>query len=158
MLLSLFLVAYRKSCNTQHVLIKMIKEGRKNQDNFFVGAVLTDLFKAFDCIPQDLLFAKLSANGLSSNSLCQIYSYLKDRKQCVQINNKQSEFDTITSGVPQDSIFGPILLDVFCNDFFFFIPKASIHNFADDNTTQCSFAKTLRRLVKRASYDFTIRM
>ena len=108
--------------------------------------VLTDLSKAFDCIPHDLLIAKLSAYGLSSDSLCYIYSYLKDRKQCVQINNKQSEFDTIISGVPQGSIFGPILFNIFFNDFFFFIPKASVHNFADDNTL-CSFAKTFRGLV-----------
>ena len=92
------------------------------------------------------MITKLSAYGLSSDSLCYIYSYLKDRKQCVQINNKQSEFDTIISGVPQGSIFGPILFNIFFNDFFFFIPKASVHNFADDNTL-CSFAKTLRGLV-----------
>ena len=89
------------------------------------------------------MIAKLSANGLSSDSLCYIYSY---RKQCVQINNKQSEFDTIISGVPQDSIFGPILFNIFFNDIFLFIPKASVHNFAVDNTL-CSFTKTLRRLV-----------
>ena len=92
------------------------------------------------------MIAKLSAYGISSDSLCYIYSYLKDRKQCVQINNKQSEFDTIISGVPQGSFFGPILFNIFFNDFFFFIPKASVHNFADDNTL-CSFAKTLRGLV-----------
>ena len=145
--LSPFLAAYRKSCSTQHVLVKMIEEWRENLDKiFFAGAVLTDFSKAFDCIPHDLLIAKLSAYGLSSDSLCYTYSYLKDRKQCIQINNKQSEFDTVISGVPQGSIFGQILLNIFFNDFFFFIPKASVHNFADDNTL-CSFAKTLRGLV-----------
>ena len=110
MFLSPFLAAYRKSYNTQHVLIKMIEEWRENLDKkFFVGAVLTDLSKAFDCIPHDLLIAKLSAYGLSSDSLCYIYFYLKDRKQRVQVINKQSEFDTIISGVPQSSIFAPIL-------------------------------------------------
>ena len=80
----------------------MIEEWRESLDKiFFVGAVLTNLSKAFDCIPHDLLIAKLSAYGLSSDSLCYIYSYLKDRKQCVQINNKQSEFDTIISGEAQ---------------------------------------------------------
>ena len=81
-----------------------------------------------------------------SDSLCYIYSYLKDRKQCVEINNKQSEFDTVISGVPQGSIFGPILFNTFFNDFLVFIPKASVHNFADDNAL-CSFAKTLKGLV-----------
>ena len=146
MFLSPFLTAYRKCYNTQNVLIKMIEEWRENLDNFFVGAVLTKFSKAFDCIPHDLLIAKLSAYGLSSYSLCYIYSYLKDRKQCVQINNKQSEFDTIISGLPHGSIFGPLLLNIFFNDFFFFIPKASVYNFADDNNL-CSIAKTLRGLV-----------
>ena len=142
-----FLAAYRKSYSTQHVLIRMVEEWKENLDNnFIVGAVLTDLSKAFDCIPHDLLIAKLSAYGLNSDSLCYIYSYLKDRKQCVQINNEQSEFDTIISGVPQGSIFGPILYNIFFNDFFFFIPKASVHNFADDNTL-ASFASTLKELL-----------
>ena len=130
-----FLTAYRTSYSTQHVLIRIVEEWKENLDNnFIVGAVLTDLSKAFDGIPHDLLIAKLSACGLNSDSLCYIYSYLKDRKQCVQINNKQTEFDTIISVLPQGSIFGPILYNIFFNDFFFFIPKASVHNFADDNT------------------------
>ena len=112
MFLSPFLAEYRKSYRTQHVLVKMIEEWRENLDkNFFVGAVLIDLSKPFDCILHDLLIAKLSAYGLSSHSSCYIYSY--DRKQCVQINNKQSEFDTTISGVLQCSIFGPILFDIF---------------------------------------------
>ena len=125
----------------------MIEERNENLDNnFFVGALLTDLIKVFDCIPHKLLIAKLSSYGLSSDSLSNIYSYLKDLKHCVQINDQQSEYDTIISGVPQGSIFGPILFNIFFNDFFFFIRKASVNNFVDDNTL-CSFAKTLRGLV-----------
>ena len=124
-------------------MLRMVEEWKDNLDNnFIVAAVLTDLSKAFDCIPHDLLIAKLSAYGLNSDSLCYIYSYLKDHKHCVQINKKQSEFDTITSGVPQGSIFGLI----FFNNFFFFIPKALVHNFAFDNTL-ASFASTLKELM-----------
>ena len=92
------------------------------------------------------MIAKPSAYGLNSYSLCYNHSYLKDRKQCIQINNEQSEFNTIISGVPQGSIFGPILFNIFFNDFFFFLPKASVHNFADDNTL-ASFASTLYELL-----------
>ena len=125
----------------------MIEEWKENlHNNFFVGEVLTDLFKALDCIPHDLVIAKGSAYGLSSDPICYIYSYLKDCKQCVQINNKQSEFDTTRSVVPQGLIFGRILFNIFFNDSFFFSPKASVHNFADGNNL-CSFANTLRELV-----------
>ena len=80
----------------------MVGEWKQNLDiNFIVGTVLTDLSEGFDWI------VKLSAYGLNIDSLCCIYSYLKDRKQCVQITDKQSEFDTIISGVSQGSNFGP---------------------------------------------------
>ena len=102
----------------------MVEEWKENLDNnFIVGAVLTDLSKAFNCIPHDLLIAKLSAYGLNRDSLCYICSYLKDRKRCVQINIEQSTFDTIISGVPQGSIFGPILFNISFNDFFFLIQR-----------------------------------
>ena len=121
------------------MLIKKIEEWRKNlDDNFLVGVVLTDLSKAFDCIRHDLLIAKFSAYGLSSDSLCYIYSYLKNRKQCIQIN-KQLVY-------PKARFLDRFCFNISFNDFSFFIPKASVHNFADDNTVR-SFAKTVRELI-----------
>ena len=59
-----FISAYRKSYNTQHVFIGLIVEWTKNLDNsYFIETVLTDLSKAFDCIPHDLVIAKLAAYG-----------------------------------------------------------------------------------------------
>ena len=66
-----------------------------------VRAVLMDLSKAFDCIPHDLLIAKLDAYGFSKEALKYIYSYLKGRKQGVKIDDIVSEFLEICSGVPQ---------------------------------------------------------
>ena len=62
-----------------------------------------------------------------------IYSYLSNRNQCVSINNVHSRLQNIISGVPQGSIVGPTLFNCFFNDFFYFIDKASVHNFADYN-------------------------
>ena len=138
------LSAYRASYSTQHVLL----EWKTNLDNIFaVGAVLMDLSKAFDCIPQDLLIAKLAAYGFEEKkTLLYIYSYLENRKQCVKINTINSNFQTIKSGVPQGSEVGPILFNIFFNDFFFFLCNVSVHNFADGNTLS-SFARTVKYLV-----------
>ena len=75
-----------------------------------------DLSKAFDCIPHDLLIAKLHAYGFSFETLTFLNSYLRNRKQCVKINNICINFLKILSGVPQGSILGPILFNIFLND------------------------------------------
>ena len=63
--------AYRKNYSTQHVITRLIEEWRAHLDeNFVVGAVFTDLSKAFDCIAHDLLLiAKLAAYGFSDTAL-----------------------------------------------------------------------------------------
>ena len=91
-------------------MIRLLEEWRENLDkNYVVGGVLMDLSKAFDCSPHDLLLAKLAAYGVDENLLCYIYSYLLNRKQCVRINNINSDFLNVVSGVPQGSIVGSIL-------------------------------------------------
>ena len=72
---------------------------------------------------------------------------MKNRKQCVRVNNVCNDFKVIISGVPQGSIVGPMLFNAFSNDFFFCIRKASVHNLADDNTLS-SFAKSVTLLVE----------
>ena len=88
-------------------------------NNFAVGAVLMDLPKAFDCIPHNLLIAKLPAYGFKEKTLLYIYSFLENRKQSVKINNTNSNFQTIRSGVPQGSIVGPFFL-IFSSMIFSF--------------------------------------
>ena len=139
--------AYRKNYSSQHVLIRLLEEWRKCLDNnYVVGGVLMDLSEAFDCVPHDLLIAKLEAYGFNENLLAYLHSYLSNRKQCVRINNVTSDFKIIISGVPQGSIVGPILFNCFFNDFFYFTEKATVHNFADDNTLSM-FEETIQNLI-----------
>ena len=78
--------AYRKGYSTQQVLLKLTEEWRKHLDNNqVVGAILMDLSKAFDCISHELLIAKLSAYGFDKKTLKFFLSYLKGRKQAVNI-------------------------------------------------------------------------
>ena len=56
-------------------------------NNYFVGAVMTDLSEAFDCIPYDLVIVKLEAYGSDNYIIRYVYSYVKNRRQCVKINN-----------------------------------------------------------------------
>ena len=93
-----------------------------------------DFFKAFDCIPHDILIAKLYAYGFIEKRAVFLYSYLKRRNQNVKIDDILSTFQSLISGVPQGSILGPILFNIFLNDLLTTLENSEIYNFADDNT------------------------
>ena len=133
--LSEYLCGFRKGYSTQHCLILMLEKWRKALDNRnHAGALLTDLSKAFDCLNHGLLIAKLDAYGFNYSSLALIFNYLSDRKQRTKVNNSFSTWSDIKTGVPQGSILGPLLFNIYLNDIFFFVNENNLTNYADDNT------------------------
>ena len=134
--LSFMLSAYRSKYSCSNVILKCIEDWRLSIENGDkVGCVAMDLSRAFDSVPHGLLVAKLQAYGVSLNGCELIYSYLKNRRQRVKVSGKRSEWSNTKRGIPQGSLMGPVLFNIFVNDLVLRLEKmCSIYNYADDNT------------------------
>ena len=114
---------------------------------------MTDLSKVLDCLSHKFLIAKLHAYGFSLNALRLVHSYLINRKQRTTINTKYSSWEEILFGVPQGSILGPLLFNIFLCDVFFIMNETEIASYADDNTpyTSCQNIDNVIRTLENDS-------
>ena len=132
---SKFQCGFRKGYNTEQCLIALIEKWKSAIDKGkSFGALLTDLSKAFDCLPLELLIAKLHAYGFTLAALRLVHSYLSNRKQRTKIDESYSSWEEILFGVPQGSILGPLLFNIFISDLLIMMDDTNIAKYADDST------------------------
>ena len=124
---------FRAGCSTTHSLISITETIKKTMENEKYGCgVFIDLKKAFDTVNHEILLLKLEHYGIRNAALKWFRSYLTDRKQYVYLSGVNSEVKSISCGVPQGSVLGPLLFLLYINDLPNISKKLKFFLFADD--------------------------
>ena len=134
---------FRTLHSTELASLEIIDIIGKDLDNEKLPiGVFLDLSKAFDTLDHTILLDKLLYYGIKGTELAWFKSYLTNRTQFVSYNGTNSRTLSITTGVPQGSILGPLLFIIYMNDIHNASSKFHAILFADDTnltSTLCSF-------------------
>ena len=121
-----------RSCETQ--LMSFVQDlAQSVNKNIQTDLIIMDFAKAFDKVSHRHLLYKLSYYGINNNALHWISDFLNQRTQSVVLEGEKSDTIPVTSGVPQGTVFGPILFLVYINDFNEYLKHSTLRLFADDS-------------------------
>ena len=148
---------FRKNSSTELAALELLDrlliqlDSRKIPINFYI-----DLSKAFDSLRHDILLQKLLYYGITNKAKLLLEIYLKNRKQFVQIGDVRSTMKQVLTGVPQGSIIGPLLFNIFINDIVKACNKFAFVLYADDttlNSTLDCFGKNTDEIENSIIYE-----
>ena len=144
---------FRKNYSTYMALLSFMDTVTDAVDaNKIVAGLFIDLSKAFDTINHDILIKKLHNYGVRGIALQLLSNYLSNRMQCVTFNGCTSDFLSITCGVPQGSVLGPLLFLLYINDIHKSSTLLKFILFADDTTILFS-AQSLTELTSKLNSE-----
>ena len=130
---------FRQKHSTQHAIITLVDRITNSLDKGdIVISIFLDLKKAFDTVDHPTLLNKLYAYGIRGNAFNWFKSYLSERSQYVVYDSKQSKTQTVQCGVPQGSIFDPLLFIIYMNDICNASELLFSILYADDTSVQIS--------------------
>lgn len=125
--------AYRKNRGCETALLYLTEEWKADLDaGKSIGIVSMDLSKAFDSVPHDLTIEKLRQYGIDNKTVNLMDNYLTNRYQRVRLNGEFSNWQLTNMGIPQGSILGPLIFNIFMNDLFYVIENSTLSTYADD--------------------------
>ncbi len=141
---------FRSKHSTNHAIINLTETTLDALENGLkVGGVFLDIAKAFDTVNHDILLRKLEYYGFRDTALMWFESYLKNRRQFVNIRNHKSEMYSLDWGIPQGGTLAPILFILFMNDI---VHSSNIFDFSMYADDTCLILG-----IERSSYDETMK-
>ena len=126
---------FRSNRSTDLAALELMDRNIKNMnDNLWPVNIYFDFSKAFDCLNHIILLSKLKFYGIQQDALCLLKSYLTNRSQYVQLDNVKSSHHTVLCGIPQGSVLGPLMFNIFIIDIIKTSSKFDFILYADDTT------------------------
>ena len=149
-------MALDRICSTNHALISIAESICSSVDNKEFGCgIFIDLKKAFDTVNHSILLLKLYHYGVRGKAYEWFQSYLSNRKQFVCVNGHDSDSLSLTCGVPQGSVLGPLPFLLYVNDLPNTSSLLTFHLFADDTNIYYS-CKNLDDLESKLNHELKV--